>query len=102
MDGDHLMALFQCDLCIFCSLYHRNPIQVIYDAENLTTIRRMNMDDIWTIKPGTMDTNIRTMKLLISACKISGFDPQLLIFGTSPFECILVFTVAFSMLIHSI
>ena len=28
MDGAHLMGSFQCGLCVFCSLYNRNPRQV--------------------------------------------------------------------------
>ena len=28
MDGAHLMGTFKCDLCIFFTLYHRNPRKV--------------------------------------------------------------------------
>ena len=48
MYGTHLMGPFQCDLCVFRNLYHRNPRQFRADEENLTIIRRMNLDAIWS------------------------------------------------------
>ena len=38
MDGAHLVGPFQRDLCVFRTLYHRNPRQVRSDEENLTII----------------------------------------------------------------
>ena len=38
MDGDYLVGPFQCDLCVFRTLYHRKPRQVRADEENLTII----------------------------------------------------------------
>ena len=49
MYGAHLMGPFQWNLCVFCTLYHRNLIQVLSDEENLTIIRCINMDSIWSI-----------------------------------------------------
>ena len=47
MYGSHLMGTFQWDLCVFRTLYHRNPIQVIAYGENIRIIRNMNLDAIW-------------------------------------------------------
>ena len=100
MYGSHLMGPFKCDLCVLCTLYHRNPRQVQYDEDNLTITQHMNLYDIWSREPSTTANNLRMMSLLISTCETSGFDPQLLRLGPFLFEYLLGFTVAFSMLSH--
>ena len=49
MYGAHLMGPFQCDLCVFCTLYHNKRGQVWADEEYLTIIWRMNMHNIWYV-----------------------------------------------------
>ena len=49
MDGAHLMGNLQCDLCVFCTMYRRNPRQFRADADNITIIICMNLDGIWSI-----------------------------------------------------
>ena len=41
---DHLLVLFQCDLCHFRNLKQRDPEQGKGDAFLLRTIRRANLD----------------------------------------------------------
>ena len=98
----HLMGTFQCYFCVFCTLYPSNPRKLQADEENLTIIRRMNMDTIWSIEPSTTYNNLKMISLLISTCETSGFDPQLPRLGPFSFEDVLGFTVEFIMFIHSI
>ena len=87
---------------VFLTLYHRKTRYVLSDEDNLTIKRRMNLDVIWSREPSTMENNLRMMSLLISTCETSGFDPQFPRLVPFPFEYVSDFTVAFSMLIHSI
>lgn len=102
IDGAHLIAPFQCDLCIFRTLWKRDPRPVISDTENLQVIRRMNLDLIWSREPSTILKNASSLSMLISTCETSGFDPHLPKLGPFPFEDKMGFTVAFSMLRHSL
>jgi hypothetical protein len=102
IDGAQLMTPFQCDLCVFRTLYKRNPRQVTSDADNLTTIRRMNLDALWSREPSTIANNMRTLATLIATCEGSGFEPQIPNLGPFPIEDKLGYSVAFSMLKHSL
>jgi hypothetical protein len=101
IDGSHLITPFQCDLCIFRTLYKRDPRSVELDRENLKVIRRMNLDSIWAREPSTTLNNMRTLGKLISTCEGSGFSPELPSLGPYPLSDDLGYCVAFSMLIHS-
>ena len=101
IDGSHLMTPFQCDICIFRNLYKRNPRRVTMDKENLTVIRRMNLDSIWSREPSTIAKNTQGLARLIRTCEGSGFAPELPRLGPFPVKDASGFCVAFSMLIHS-
>ena len=101
IDGSHLMTCFQCDLCVFRTLFKRNPSSVRTDIENLMIIRRMNLDSIWSREPSTIQNNRRNLAKIIKNCEGRGFEPQLPQLGPCPFEDTMGFSVAFSMLIHS-
>ena len=53
----------------------------------------MYLDAIWSREPNNTANNISMMRLLISTCETSGFDPQLPRLGPFPFEYVLGFTV---------
>jgi hypothetical protein len=100
-DGAHLILPFQCDICIFRSLFKREPREDISDRENQVVIRRMNLDLIWAREPSTIENNMRSLNKLITTCEAAGFDPQLPNIGPLPLEDKFGMGVAFSMLIHS-
>jgi hypothetical protein len=102
IDGAHLMVPFHCDLCIFRTLWGRNPRNVISDKENLQVLRRMNLDLIWSREPSTFLKNAGSLSMLISTCESSGFDPELPHLGPSPLSDKSGLAVAFSMLRHSL
>lgn len=100
-DGAQFMVPFQCDLCIFRSLYKRDPRGGPSDLEALETIRRMNLDLIWSREPGTIDKNMRHLNNVIVTCEASGFEPDLPALGPLPYKDIYGWSVAFTMLLHS-
>ena len=54
-DGDHLLTPFQCDLCVFRRIHHRNPNEDSdQDSNLLAFIRRMNLDAFWSRSTGTV------------------------------------------------
>ena len=101
IEGSHLMTSFQCDLCIFRTLFKRDPKSVRSDVENLMVIRRMNLDSIWSREPSTIQNNRRNLAKIIKNCEARGFEPQLPALGPCPFEDTMGFSVAFSMLLQS-
>jgi hypothetical protein len=58
-DGDHLLTPFQCDLCMFRNLQHRNPIpQNHQDDLLLCCIRRANLDAMWGRESHTVSATL--------------------------------------------
>ena len=101
IDGAHTMIPFQCDICIFRTLFSRNPRLELSDRENLAIIRRLNLDAMWSREPSTIQNNIRTLNTLIVTCESSGFTPQLPKLGPFPIEDCMGYAVAFGMLVQS-
>ena len=101
IDGAHLMVTFQCDLCIFRTLFSRNPRIVQGDKESLGIIRRMNLDAIWAREPSTIRNNLSNLAKIINFCESHGLDPQLPALGPWNIQDELGYCLAFSMLIHS-
>jgi hypothetical protein len=95
------MIPFQCDLCVFRTLYKRDPRVVIADSESLSVIRRMNLDLMWAREPSTIMANTRSLGKLISCCESAGFSPDLPPIGPLPFEDRFGFCIAYGMLVHS-
>ena len=59
-DGDHLMAPFECDRCIFWRLAGRNPsLSSDQDKLLLACIRRANLDSLWARSSPTVYQNMR-------------------------------------------
>ena len=62
-NGDHLMAPFECDFCIFSKLKHRSPLEHnTQDTLLLAMIRRANLDLFWSSAEKTVNDNTRRMK----------------------------------------
>ena len=101
IDGAHLMLPFQCDLCLFRTLFKRNPRGVTADKENLIILRRINLDVIWAREPSTISKNVGYLNKLITTCEASGFSPQLPALGPFPLDDSIGLAVAFSMIIQS-
>jgi hypothetical protein len=57
--GDHLMLSFECDLCIFRKLrdQHQTDPQSQVDTCLMLTIRRMNLDAVWSRATSTVVGN---------------------------------------------
>ena len=74
-DGDHLMGIpFECDLCHFRNLTHRDPIWGHPRDENmLTNIRGAVLDASWSRATGTVTANLRRIQLDYRAAE-SMFD----------------------------
>lgn len=100
-DGAQFMLPFQCDLCVFRSLFKRDPKGGTSDKEALEVIRRMNLDLIWSREPGTIDKNLLYLNNIITTCEASGFDPELPALGPLPFEDVYGWSIAFTMILHS-
>ena len=48
-NGDHLLVIFECDLCIFRKLRHTNPVSNLsQDYLLLACIRRIDLDTFWS------------------------------------------------------
>ena len=102
MDGAHLIVPFQCDLCVFRTLFNRNPTSTKGDAENLSIIRRMNLDLIWAREPSTVYKNLLHLNNIITICEAGGVIPQLPCPGHHGFDDKWGWTVAYAMLVKSL
>ena len=86
IDRSHLISPFQCDICIFRSLFKQDPSHVIADVQNMAVIRCMNLDMIWSQEPSTIAKNMSYLKSVITIGEASGFEPQLPALGPGAFE----------------
>ena len=102
IDGAQFMNPFQCDLCIFRTLFNRDPTQTVGDKENMIVIRRMNLDLIWSREPSTIKKNLSHLNQVISIAEASGMTPTLTCPGPFPFEDVYGWTIAFTMLVKSL
>ena len=102
VDGAHLMLPFQCEICMFRSLFLRDPRDTTADAENLAVLRRMNLDLIWSREPTTIHKNMLHLNNIISICESAGFTPTLTCPGPYPIEDKWGWSVAFAMLVKSL
>ena len=56
-NGDHLMILFQCDLCPFRNLKGSNPRANEVDCLLLRTIRSASLHAFWSREPSAVESN---------------------------------------------
>ena len=102
IDGAHLMCTFQCDVCVFRSLFKRSPTMTQGDYEYLTVIRRMNLDAMWAREPTTIKANMRSLRKLVETWDRLGLHPNIPALGPIPSEDKYGYAIAFSMLMHSL
>lgn len=76
-DGDHLMAPYECDICIFRKLRHEEPdLNRESDRLLLACIRRANLDVMWSRATSTVKENARRVRETISLTDCLGIaDP---------------------------
>jgi hypothetical protein len=62
-NGDHPIIHFQWDLCVFCNLQKRNPVER-KPTDNLLMccIRRANLDSLWSRERSTVTSNSRNVR----------------------------------------
>lgn len=102
-NGDHLLTPFQCDLCCFRNLQHRDPIpSLAKDNLLLCVIRRANLDAVWGREPQTVLATLRATKSMVRLWHTVGLPPQLPALGPYPVRDSLGLGVAVAMLLKSL
>jgi hypothetical protein len=102
-DGDHLTTPFQCDLCWFRKLQHRDPNpDLTKDTLLLCCIRRANLDAVWGREPQTVSATLCTAKQMISLWNKVGMQPQFMPLGPFPVCDSLGMGVAVAMLLKTL
>ena len=85
--GDHLMTLFQCEICHFRNITGRNPnCNSEEDRWMIKCIVRANLDAFWARRPSTVQGNLRDMSKfmkILSDLRIPGPSTS---FKRGPFE----------------
>ena len=61
-NGDHLIVAFQCDLCNFRNIQHRDPTGSAEDRKLLVTVRRATLDAFWSRAPRTVARNLTDIR----------------------------------------
>ena len=73
--GDHLMTLFECDLCIYKKLKKRDPVKgQAQDDLLLGVIRRMNLDAFWSRATSTVIKNAERAEMMIKMAGLMGLE----------------------------
>jgi hypothetical protein len=102
-DGDNLLTTFQCDLCWFRNLQHRDPLpEVPQDNLLLCVIRRALLDSMWGREPQTVGATLRAARQLVQQWNKVGLPPQLPPLGPFPVSDSLGMGVAVAMLLKSL
>ena len=84
--GDHFMAPFQCELCLFRNIYKRNPVEVgDIDQWVLTCLRRANLDAFWQRASSTVENNLREARHAMRCAQKHGISDPLKDFLRGPF-----------------
>ena len=60
--GDDKMCVFQCEVCHFRNMEMRDPNPEGSDMKVLRYIRRVNLDDFWASRPGTVYNHFLEMR----------------------------------------
>ena len=66
--GDEFMMIFQCNLCHFRIIQHRNPVENTPDMLVLRFIRRATLDGFWSRETSTV---VRNRNLLLRALQMA-------------------------------
>lgn len=102
-NGDHLICPFQCDMCWFRNLQHRDPLgDNARDALLLCCIRRANLDALWGRESHTVDSTLRAAKQLVKLWRQVNLEPVFPALGPYPVGDSVGFRVAIGMLLKSL
>ena len=72
---DHIIAPFECDLCIFIKLRGMHPYETIReDKFLLSAIRRVNLDVFWSGERSMISNNLNNAKKIIKASNEVGLE----------------------------
>ena len=100
--GDHWMTTFQCDLCHFRNMQGRDPFGE-RDSLLMATIRRANLDAMWSRESSTVMGNAREVRMLMKNARLLGIEDSLLpSMGPFPLEDEQGMGVAVCILIRSL
>ena len=93
--GDHLFAIFQCDLCVFRKLRGLSPnLSNPKDANLLACIRRVNLDAFWSRASSTVSAQRRLVERSIDLTAQLGLEPMFLEPGPLPMGDFCGYTIA--------
>lgn len=70
---DHLVTLFQCDLCVFGNLQGRNPGE--HDTLVVECIQKVNSDALWGREMATVDSTRRAVAQTVKILKQVKLEP---------------------------
>jgi hypothetical protein len=98
-DGDHLLTPFQCDLCVFRNLKHRNPSEG--DRLLLACIRQVNLDAFWGREAATVDSTLRATRHTIRVLHTVNVTPPFPPLGPYPVGDPLGYAIAIAMILKS-
>lgn len=98
-EGDHLITLFQCDLCIFQNLKHRNLTR--QDTLLLGCIHQVNLDTLWGREASTMDSTRHSIIHLLRLWEQLQVFPNLPCIGPHPVADNFGYAVAIAMILKS-
>jgi hypothetical protein len=102
-DGDHLQVPFQCDLCMFQNLAHRNPCEDDpKDDLLLCCIRRINLDAVWGREPGTVSATLCAAQQMVKLLDKVDLCPELPARGPFPVADSFGAKAAISMILKSL
>lgn len=86
-NGDFLITPFQCDLCHFRNIQHRDPeIGKEKDRVLLQEIRVANLDSLWSREPSTVAANLSQARKMEAIGDEVGFDSVSPALGPFPLE----------------
>ena len=63
-EGDHLLTMFQCDMCHYRNMKGHSPLGTEKDDRLLKYIRRANLDAFWSRAPGTVKNTYRDIQTI--------------------------------------
>ena len=102
-DGDSFMTPFQCDLCVFHNLQHREPdLRLEEDWWCFVAIRRVILDSFWAREPRTVSGNGATLRRSLKFARKAGLRRLYRNPGPMPLEDHCGYGVAISMVLASL
>jgi hypothetical protein len=75
--GDHVLCLFQCELCHFRNMQGRSPVKgtgVLNDVETIDLIRRAHLVAFWSREPTTSGHNLSKVNRVLQISHDLGLD----------------------------